>query len=110
MGKYVNMDFVFKNNEKTGKKVVNPQTHEIKDVHKIVIWNHTSYNIIIGFQFFTKNNTLIAQTTATSCLKEPYIKQEFILNEGERIVGIQARTYNEYAYFYDFQFVIGCLE
>ena len=82
-------NFVFSNNESVDKIVREPRTtYDLKDLRRVVIWHFTSYGYIEGFQFFDRNNNLLAETSYKEYLKEPYQKQEIVIQEGERIVGI----------------------
>ena len=64
---------------------------------------------LLGFKLYAENGAIVLQT-GFDWIKNGYYTHTENLDEGERIIGYISRAlYNDYAFHYDFQFVIGRL-
>ena len=102
-------NFVFTQGHKTDLKPYNALVKvEIKDVQiKKIICYYDDKNILWGFKLFDIDNKTIFESLYNASTKTPITTE---LEEGERIVGMRGRKYNDsQATYYDFQFVIGKL-
>ena len=75
-------------------------------VAKIVVYQVDSNAFLHGFRFYSKSGEVLLEVGV--CTSPP---TEFVLQEGERILGIKSRLNSPtYPYHCDLQFVIGRLE
>ncbi len=74
-------------------------------VAKIVVYQEDSWCYLGGFRFYSKSAEVLLEVG--DCTYSP---TEFVLQEGERIIGIKSRLEPTYKYHCDLQFVIGRLE
>ena len=86
-------------------KAVEVKIEEPLKIRRIVLWYYSANALLRGIQLFNDKEECVLQT---SCEFEKYSKHETIMEQGERIVGIQSRKFTDAnSNHHDFQFVIG---
>lgn len=103
-------NFVLKDGSETALTPYN-KLHRVevadRPVKRIRCWFDTN-NVLWGFQLLDDKGDCLYKS-ALNCDK--YTKVETVLEDGERVLGVKGRKYNDkQATYYDFQFIIGKLQ
>ena len=100
-------NFIFKQGQNTNLKPYNALVKvDIKDVQiKKITCYYDDKNILWAFKLYDVDNKVIFESLYNANSKTSITTE---LEDGERIVGMRGRKYNDsQATYYDFQFVIG---
>lgn len=75
------------------------------EIRKIIVWYNAADAMLFGFEFFNSQGISLVKTGYDTYAKP---SKEYVLEEGERIIGFRAAGYsNTHAAYLNFQFIIG---